>query len=200
MTATETEVKPITYPARPVNGGSLEFALPVSGEWWYESKLNGWRALVHVPTRTMFNRQGKRLSIEAEFEEALDVLQSVNLLADMEWVDCEALERRHAIARGTLIVLDLPMMQAPYLERIHTLHQYLEPLEVGKPLNGIRALCLHPEKDGMALWTRLQAENKRLGCDWAEGVVAKRADSIYPLQLRSPDVEFAFWRKHRWGF
>ena len=51
-------MNPITYPARPINGGPLEKARPKHGEWFYEPKYNGWRALVHVPTGTMFNRHG----------------------------------------------------------------------------------------------------------------------------------------------
>jgi len=37
----------LTYPARPVNGGPLERALPKSGTWLYEPEHNDWRALVH---------------------------------------------------------------------------------------------------------------------------------------------------------
>ena len=38
------------------------------------------------------------------------------------------------------------------------------------------------------------------GATYYEGIVAKRADSRYPLQLRSPSIEFPFWMKHRWQF
>ncbi len=41
---------PITYPARPVNGGSFDKARPKIGVWHYEPKNNGWRALVHAPS------------------------------------------------------------------------------------------------------------------------------------------------------
>jgi hypothetical protein len=51
-----------------------------------------------------------------------------------------------------------------------------------------------------AAWSRLQAVNKALGCELFEGLVAKRIDSLYPLQLRSPTIEFPFWMKHRWAF
>jgi len=64
-------MKPITYPARPINGGPLDKAHAKHGEWFYEPKYNGWRALVHVPTGTMFNRHGQRLSIQQEFAKAL---------------------------------------------------------------------------------------------------------------------------------
>src|SRR5437762_1954140 len=98
-----------TYPARPINGGPLDKAPPKFGEWYYEPKYNGWRALVHVPTGTMFNRKGERLSIQKEFTGAIEELQEINhQVCRIEWLDCEALERRHNIGRGMLIVLDLP--------------------------------------------------------------------------------------------
>ena len=100
-------MKLITYPARPVNGGPLPLALPNDGEWFYEPKYNGWRALVHVPTGTMFERHGKLLTIAAEFADALAILgkhrgPAAALIngAPLEWLDCEALERRHTPSRS----------------------------------------------------------------------------------------------------
>ena len=67
-------LNPPTFPARPVNGGPLEKARPKSGVWNVEPKVNGWRTLVHVPTGTMWNRHGIRLSIAKEFKPALELL------------------------------------------------------------------------------------------------------------------------------
>jgi hypothetical protein len=33
-------VRPLTYPARPINGGPLEWAPPKPGPWCYEPKYN----------------------------------------------------------------------------------------------------------------------------------------------------------------
>ena len=49
-------------------------------------------------------------------------------------------------------------------------------------------------------WKRLKAANKAYGCELFEGLVAKRRDSRYPIQLRRADDEFAGWMKHRWSF
>jgi hypothetical protein len=49
-------------------------------------------------------------------------------------------------------------------------------------------------------WRLMQAMNKKLGAEVFEGLVAKRLDSQYPVQLRSPAAEFPFWMKHRWAF
>ena len=96
-----------TYPARPLNGGPLDKAFPKRGEWAAEPKWNGWRALVHVPSGAIYNRHGKLLSIAAEFASALEIFRATLDAEAFKWVDCEALERRHGIGRGTLIVLDL---------------------------------------------------------------------------------------------
>jgi len=49
-------------------------------------------------------------------------------------------------------------------------------------------------------WRLLQAANQTLGAEVFEGLVAKRVDSLYPVQLRSPDEEFPGWMKHRWAY
>ena len=51
--------------------------------------------------------------------------------------------------------------------------------------------------DVLAFYERLRAANRVLGCDFFEGVVMKRADSIYPVQLRSITEEYRGWCKHR---
>ena len=98
---------PVTYPARPINGGPLELAPPKPGRWFYEPKYNGWRALVHAPTGAMFDRHGQPLSIAGLLGSALKRLSTVALVIDgmpVAWFDCEVLGRRHPLGRGTLLV------------------------------------------------------------------------------------------------
>src|ERR1019366_6894389 len=109
---------PPCYPACPINGGPLPKALPKSNgpggsPWTLEGKYNGWRAWVHQPTHRMFNRKNEPLSITNEFEIALDELCQL----PFEWLDVEALERRHKIGRGSLILLDAPDAGITYTER-----------------------------------------------------------------------------------
>ena len=111
--------KPPTYPARPINGGKLELARPKRGEWYAEPKFNGWRTLVHRQSGAMFNRQLEPLSIHKEFEQALYALRFA--LPWAEWVDCEGLERRHGIGKGSLIVLDF-VSPVPYSDRRRASH------------------------------------------------------------------------------
>ena len=49
----------------------------------------------------------------------------------------------------------------------------------------------------LAFYQRPREVNRALGCDFFGGVVMKRADSIYPAQMRSATEEFRGWVKHR---
>ena len=218
-------MKPPIYPARPVNGGPLPKAMPKSGDWSVEGKYNGWRAWVHNPTGAMFNRKLEPLSISHEFKPALDVLRQL----PWEWSDTEALERRHNIGRGTLILLDhLPDdPNMTYQERKSFMHMFgtVKGIETHKALNEPIAnnrvyLPMNWRIEGatarvgdfveaerqthrgqwLGLWDILQQCNQALRCEFWEGVVAKRNDSIYPRQRRNAELEFPFWMKHRWAF
>lgn len=209
---TALETSPITFPARPINGGPLNVARPkVNGQtpetqWFYEPKYNGWRATVHVPTGTMFNRHNEPLSIAEEFSEALRWLRQFNY----EWLDCEALERRHNVGRGALIILDSPSLaHLPYYRRREILERDFLMLDyrmvprhnsVYLPL----ALVINGSEqrywEVLMDWNRIIKAESQLTEDFYEGAVAKRGDSIYPIQLRSAAEEFAFWMKHRWSF
>ena len=199
-------VRPPTYPARPINGGRLELAPPKPGQWGYEPKYNGWRALVHGPTGLMFNRYGQPLSIAAEFGSALKCLRRTVLSAGgsaVEWFDCEALDRRHALGRGTLLVLDYVTTVEPWRKRKEILAQALpehdyRQVPLSEALYGVAA---HDpaEIDAQELYRQLRQLNARWGCQFYEGLVAKRITDAYPRQLCSPHQEFVGWVKHRWA-
>jgi len=208
---------PPTYPARPVNGGPLDAAAPKHGVWLYEPKFNGWRALVHRDTGAMFNRHGEPLTIQDEFKTALTELQAI-LAADagklfatsdqggqiipaeaLAWADVEALERRHNRGRGSLVVLDLPLLRLPCAERGYVLRQLFCPAIDHCAANNT-VYSVPQYTDGPHVYADAKADNQMLGCEFYEGVVAKRADSLYPLQLRSAKTEFPFWMKHRWAW
>lgn len=201
-----TELTPTTYPARPMRGGPIKPGFKqLPGHWFYEPKYNGWRTLVHVPTGTMFNRHGERLTIHAEFARALALIRSGLRAAEFEWLDCEALERRHKIGQGTLVILDaVPEVEhwpATYIER----RQWVQPIVPLAPLdpksfaeNGLYLVPnnFHPGAV-LDLWNQLQRLNASAGCEFYEGLVAKR-DLPYPIQLQNPERPFLGWLKHRW--
>ena len=198
----------LTFPARPIQGGRLDLAPPKRGLWFAEPKLNGWRALIHTPSGTMWNRHGALLTIADCFRPALGELA---MLAGrgLVWADCEALERRHNLGRGTLVVLDvIPESGMPiYTARRAMLESLLtcDPVFDGDTSRPVPcgAVVLTPGRrvdshaDALAYYQQLRETNRALGCDFFEGVVMKRADSQYPVQMRSATEEFRGWVKHR---
>ena len=184
----------LTFPARPVNGGRLELARPKFGAWFYEPKVNGWRALAHVPTRTAWNRHGEKLSIAGQFDAALAMLDE----AGIEWADVEAIERRHALMRGCLFLLDLPADPGDYVARRRRMTTLVETFTGNfRAVNDLFVLPACETECATALYRTLIQTNADLGAEFYEGLVAKRATSIYPLQLRNSREEFPFWCKHR---
>jgi hypothetical protein len=187
----------ITYPARPINGGQLEKAPPKSGSWIFEPKYNGWRTLVHCPSGTMFNRHGERLSIGQEFSQALQLLRNF----PYEWLDCEALDRRHQIGRGSLMVFD---WVSPELLNIRKqkLHEALPAHQVDQKPEDNKVYSVRSwsatEVRPLDLYHRLMGFNRAWACVFYEGLIFKRSDLPYPVQLRSARTEFPGWVKHRW--
>jgi ATP-dependent DNA ligase len=195
-----TPIQPITFPARPLNGGRLELAPAKRGEWAVEPKLNGWRVLVHAPTRTAFTRRNEPLSIAAEFATALDRIHFLwTRNPAMEWIDCEGLERRHGIGRGALVVLDA-VMPGCYRDRRARLRQVTgepPPIEAQPSPDSVTLVPSFPMPEAAAVYARLRELNQLWRSPFYEGIVMKRTDSSYPIQTRSGTEEFLGWVKHR---
>ena len=211
MTAAPVTAPRFIFPARPVNGGPLDKARTKYGEHGYEPKLNGWRAEVDVPTRTFWNRHGKLLSIAEEFDEAFAKLQAVSAASGITRFDCEALERRHGIGKGSLFVLDwIPLevgrwtsdvgRSPTWLQRNSILDAHLArlPYTCQPHAGGLYRPDLVPGT--LETWAELQRMNRACGADFYEGLVAKRLDSPYPLHHTSASQETPAWMKHRWAF
>jgi hypothetical protein len=195
-------MKPPTFPARPIDGGLLTGAPSKIGEWRAEPKYNGWRALVHIPTGAMFNRQLEALSIQNEFATALAQLRAIFSNSLVRWADCEALERRHGVALGTLILLDLVIPRALYWQRRAVLGATgLACPKIGEAITPDSLYVPPIYRDAQKAWNLALAErNRESTADFYEGIVMKRVDAVYPMQLRSPHVETPAWVKHRWKF
>jgi hypothetical protein len=211
------------YPARPINGGPLPKALPKSGTWIYEPKLNDWRALLHRESGAMFNRHGQPLSITNQFANACELLADAINDPALGWLDVMCLGRRIPLGKGSLVLRDAPETPGDWTARQERLHQLVD-VGVAQPWaheqfqppdHAVLTFAYHYETveqqarsvprpdlelDPLQAWTRLQRINREIGHELFEGLVAKRADSPYPRQLRSPDQEFPFWMKHRWAF
>jgi hypothetical protein len=134
--------------------------------------------------------------------------------SSIEWLDTEALERRHNIGRGSLIILDAIVPNLTASDRYRLLSE--EALRLNWPILNIgqrpeenRGYLLHQTAlsdaspaGKLALtrwWNQMQCLNTAWGAEFYEGLVAKRADSLYPIQLRNPESGCPFWIKHRWA-
>jgi hypothetical protein len=58
-------------------------------------------------------------------------------------------------------------------------------------------MCVDSHADAPAFYQRLREANRALDCDFFEGVVMKRSDSIYPVPLRSATEEAAPFRREK---
>lgn len=217
-------MNPPTYPARPMNGGSLERARPKPDPeaWVYEPKINGWRMLIDVRNKKMWTRYNQPSSVEAKYASVLDRLASVFGGDAPTWLDAEALgQRASCIGRGSLVVFDVvwPLTNGEWntwRERRRFLDMALDVSELWE-INalpkqdtiyrlphvapcGATAMLTDDEVTApvMEFYDELKAANARLGVELYEGVVAKRIDKQYPIQLRSPAQETTDWVKHRW--
>ena len=193
-----------SFPMRPRNGGPLGGGpLPRYARYSAEPKYNGWRATLHAPSGMMWNRRGELLSIADEFDEAVErIATAARLCGAGEWFDCEGLERRHALARGTLIILDVPDMSPvpSYLERREWMEARFEtcPLLPGEVLPNCAYIPPRsPGVEAAQLYTQLR--DLDAGTHFYEGVVLKRNDSTYTPQL-TPERDCREWFKHRWDF
>ena len=191
-----------------MNGGSLDSKTAIIPPWprAYEAKANGWRATVHVPTMQMWNRHNEPLTIADEFKEALLCLRDFH--SEFTWLDCECLSRRHKLGKGALIVLDIIDYGDlyNYVVRRAMIEKHFNMLP-DNPKVWPDSVWRLPSFTGWvgswpeAIWKILQEENKRLGLTgenvmW-EGLVCKRLDSKYNMQLVGSDKESSSWVKHR---
>jgi hypothetical protein len=136
--------------------------------------------------------------LRSEFADAMFKLSQ--LFDARKWLDCEALERRHGIGKGTLIVLDL-------IYELHTYGQQRFFTSFIPVLDWLNPASLQPDSvcclpsftydEALNFWELAPVINLALGCTFYEGLVAKRLDSAYNFQLRSDSEETGDWIKHR---
>jgi hypothetical protein len=234
MKTKQTEPPLVSFPARPVNGGRLENAQPKVGPWVYQPKIDDWRAIVHTPTKRIWNRHGKPMSLEQELWPVLSILHCT----PFEWLDVGVMERRNQLLRGSIVIFDyipsvdddkltgrslahcerraqlehdfaiLPSADVLHLfnpselhNRVFLINEFRIPSEHG--LGGAN-LCTMAHAATFDLWRLLQTINQELATDnhgaprrFYEGIVAKRTDKPYPVQLLSPEKETPWMIKHR---
>jgi hypothetical protein len=197
------EPEPPTYPARPMNGGRLELAEPLEGEWRYRPKYNGRRVLLHVPTMRTWNR---RLDPNNWVFPALarlrEKIESEPLLkTTLEWLDLELLYGRTSVANRSVIVLDYISDKEVWWDRMVNLNIVFGEVALfhdDVPGDG-QVRFSFPFKENLAnlVWDNMQKQNKTLAATLFEGLVAYNTKAVYPIQLFSPGKETRHWIKYR---
>lgn len=187
----------LTYPARPSSGGRFDLAIKAGAysapdAWAFEPKYNGWRALLHVLTGTLFNRKGQLLSIRPSDDVMLELQET-----PFEWLDLEFLRNRHDIGKGSVIVLDWPVTDISYESRRGFLGMYFPTLSIHEKPTATHLTPSYGFNEAPAIYEELKLINTRFGCTFYEGLVAKLRSSLYPIQVHSSDHETADWVKHR---
>lgn len=171
-----------------------ELISQLPGTYRFEPKVNGWRALIHVPTLSVFNRFGKPFTTFELYEDSLNWIWEHS---PFEWLDCEMLARRHALDAGRIIVLDWASQgNETYIERREAMIKVF-PFATPSGDNAASMLIASCLEDISYLWENLQEENERLNCEYYEGIVGKRIDSVYESQMVSPKNSTASWLKWR---
>lgn len=195
----------LTYPARPMNGGPLHKSAPKLGQWAYEPKPNEIRGLIHTPTGRIWNRHGQPSSTPELWATALARLQVAAAPHHLDWFDVGLFGRRIQPGSGAILIFDAPNIPGTYTQRRAILQHLAPTLDLGDfiPADSLRLIpTFHPDGAGL-LWRELIQLNQRLMAQAGitqpvyEGLVAKRLDSTYPIQLEDPTREFPHWIKHR---
>jgi hypothetical protein len=202
------------YPPAPSNGGSLTAETPPKiGEWVWQPKIDDWRGVVHAPSQSVWNQYGERSVVERQrkIDEALDFLkhQSVYREPTFEWFDIGIMENRHDMMRGSIIVFDVMDLGLIHRDRRAILeimfpvlpiaHKLLENGQVRNQVYLINewrtqrgSYALSP----MGFESLLKSENEMIGHKFYEGLVAKRADALYPVCSKAKQ-KTPMWVKHR---
>jgi hypothetical protein len=190
----------ITYPARPVNGGRLEDAPPKVGPWIVQPKIDDWRGVLHVPTGRVWNRHGELMTkhVTDKIDEAIKEIQRIT---DEYWFDIGVMERRHDILRGSIVIFDLICPELTYSNRRELLIPDFPVLPSATLLDEDDHDRVYLIDDSTSspelIYLVLQRQNELLGKKFYEGIVCKRTDKPYPIQLLSPNKTTPWMVKHR---
>jgi hypothetical protein len=201
----------ICYPPAPTNGGPLEHAPAKVGSWIWQPKVDDWRAVLHVPTGTVWNQYGQPSSITGKFTVALESnFMTAAGLYGLEWLDVGMMENRHDLMRGCIIVLDWIVAGEPFDTRRGILKRFFPrlPFDVSRLLaetggqvrDSVYLISQWDNcEDRISTLKReawLRTENDLIRHKFYEGLVAKRRDSLYTFG-RKPKQKVGDWIKHR---
>lgn len=209
------------YPPAPSNGGELsELTPPKVGEWVWQPKVDDWRGVVDAPSGVVWSQYGdlSTIALQGKIKAALAILRAKWGQATEAWqrFDVGLMENRHDLMRGSIIVFDVMDSELPHNERrawLETLFPVLPMAHI--MLAGVAnvrdevflvnewrnpAFNVDTQKGGrispLLLQALLKRENDLVGHKFYEGLVAKRADALYPVATKAKQ-KTPVWVKHR---
>jgi hypothetical protein len=185
------------FPARPMNGGNFHLD-KLAGDWLYQPKYNGWRALIDLQEDRVFNRHGEPMSIGDCFKRAIDSIRGNCLNLGIYYLDAEALERRFDPCRGALILLDLPDSPDSLETRMEAMSFLASKHDINKfpAVSTVLSTPTFDENTARLFWLGLQRLNKQWGAPIYEGLVAKKVGTKYPTTSKRTDTS-KDWVKFR---
>jgi hypothetical protein len=208
------------YPPAPSNGGELsELTPPKVGEWVWQPKVDDWRGVVDAPSGVVWSQYGdlSTIALQGKIKAALAILRAKWGGSTEPWqrFDVGLMENRHDLMRGSIIIFDVMDSCWPHHER----RAWLESKFPVLPLAHIMLAGVANVRDEvflinewredtisekmfpvplepLALQRLLKRENDLVGHKFYEGLVAKRADALYPVATKAKQ-KTAVWVKHR---
>lgn len=185
-----------TYPMRPRTGGDFTGSV-LKGDSRYrgEPKIDGIRMVANIRTGEAWNRHGQRLTDEAHYADHFLLLAGL-LPESVTWVDCESTGRYKGAAR-MLFVLDLPDLHGSYLERRSVLERHVPVWDWDPdPTSHVYAI---PSGSPRTVWNKALAVRGLFEGSFMEGIVIKRADSLYDRQRATAARDATTWVKFRFS-
>lgn len=209
------------FPPAPSNGGALDATTPAKiGDWVWQPKIDDWRGVAHLPTRSVWNQygqpstvahQGKIADALEEMTHRITIVTTTNPTSGFKLFDIGIMENRHDMMRNAIVVFDVMDTDMPHVARRQLLETMFPALPVASELlrNGnIRGGAFLINEwtpngrhegggiDPLRLQALLKDQNAQVGRKFYEGLVAKRADALYPMGTR-PKQKTDLWVKHR---
>lgn len=198
-----------SFPAYPTTGGRIEKAPKKVGPWIFQPKVEDWHAVLHPATGQVWNQYGKPSSITGKFVAALAILKR----CPFEWLDVGLMNNRHPLMRGCIIVFDLMVPDMLFWQRRAKLEEFFETLPLASELLNcgggrtpkvcydrvflINQIAANTRFEAVSLSRVLETQNAIVGRKFYEGLVAKRTDKPYPMQLRKAKEPTPWMMKHR---
>ncbi len=169
------------------------------GSWYFEpSYNNSFDFFYHTGTGTVLSASHDKMTLPKNSEICF---RGITLkLPEPVWLHCRGIPRPdpkvlESFAVGVVDILDF---KENYITRRHFLESRLEELGIKMPAQDKYYFLIPRVTEGIKLnlWCALQEVNLEQGAIIYDGIVAKKAESLYERQLDDFKHTNAFWHYH----